>query len=138
MMKRVAKLGFLMMIILLSGCNKESKFDLSLTNRKSIILADNSTPYHSKSYDYQNTKEVSLKLKSFAGDIAALSLITVKDEKGNILFEKFLANTHCVTLKFQAPVETKEIFVQYGERAKKTLILDKESKTYWDLTVYRM
>lgn len=124
------------LMILLTGCNKKGEMSLSLFSSESVLLANNDTPYHSKSYGQQNTNSVTLQIKAFAGDVATLTLLKIKDTEGNLLLEKFLANTHCCSLKFNAPSGIEEVVVEYGQKVVKTIALSKGKGTF-DLTPYR-
>lgn len=138
MINRFKMLGALLVIFSLMTYTQAGKLGLSLeTESESILLASNLTPYHTESFDnnFEETKTVTLKLKSYAGDVATIKLLTIRDEDGNKVLERFVENTHCSTFTFQMPVDSNLLGLQYGDHIEEVKL---DGNTILkDLTPYR-
>ncbi len=113
-------LGVLLIFFSVLAYFQMDKFHFSLnSNFGSAIHGANSlTPNHEELIIVKKTKAVSLKLKSYAGDVATIKLLIVKDEDGNKLLQKFVENTHCSTFQLEVPKKSTQLTVKYGDAEK--------------------
>lgn len=63
-------------------------------------------------------KEIKLKLKPGAGDVAKVKLLSVMDMKGNVILKKFVPNNTKGVLKFDVPEGLDSLKITYGETIK--------------------
>lgn len=63
-------------------------------------------------------KEVKLKLKPGAGDVAKVKLLSVMDMEGNVILKKFVPNNTKGVLKFEVPQGLDSLKITYGATIK--------------------
>lgn len=68
--------------------------------------------------DTVQKKEVRLKLKPGAGDVAKVKLLSVMDLEGNVILKKFVPNNTKGVLKFEVPIELDSLKIKYGTSIK--------------------
>lgn len=66
------------------------------------------------SMDTIDKKEIKLKLKPGAGDVAKVKLLSVLDMEGNLILKKFVPNNTKGVLKFKVPNELDSLKIKYG------------------------
>lgn len=76
----------------------------------------------------EKLKEVTLKLKPGAGDVARLELLTVTDNEGNVFLEKVVPNNTAATLKFKVTEDLNELQVKYGKINRKLKLVNNVAK----------